>query len=94
MTGSTPANNKNPPSPPFTKGGLGGFEIYFLTKRLIRLLPRIITKIKNRVTDISSVFYNSDVLIRGGWEFRWAVGRDGCAGEGSDPVSRHRNEEI
>jgi len=24
MTGSTPANNENPPSPPFSKGGLGG----------------------------------------------------------------------
>jgi len=32
MTGSTPANNENPPSPPFCKGGLGGFESYFLTK--------------------------------------------------------------
>ena len=33
MTGSTPANNENPPSPPFSKGGLGGFESYFLTKQ-------------------------------------------------------------
>jgi len=25
----------NPPSPPFSKGGLGGFESYFLSNRLI-----------------------------------------------------------
>ncbi len=31
MTGSTPLNDENPPSPPFSKGGLGGFEIYSLT---------------------------------------------------------------
>jgi hypothetical protein len=31
MTGSTPANNENPPLPPFNKGGLGGFESHFLT---------------------------------------------------------------
>jgi hypothetical protein len=24
MTGSTPAKDENPPSPPFSKGGLGG----------------------------------------------------------------------
>src|SRR4030042_1396464 len=32
MTGPSPSNNGNPPSPPFSKGGLGGFETYFLCK--------------------------------------------------------------
>jgi hypothetical protein len=27
-----PRMDENPPSPPFSKGGLGGFESYFLTK--------------------------------------------------------------
>jgi len=30
MTRATPADHENPPSPPFAKGGLGGFESYFL----------------------------------------------------------------
>ena len=34
MTGVSLSNEKiaNPPSPPFRKGGLGGFESYFLNK--------------------------------------------------------------
>jgi hypothetical protein len=32
MTGFIPVNDENPPLPPFRKGGLGGFEIYSLTK--------------------------------------------------------------
>jgi hypothetical protein len=31
MTDTSPANRENPPPPPFVKGGLGGFEDYFLT---------------------------------------------------------------
>jgi hypothetical protein len=27
-----PRMDENPPSPPFSKGGLGGFKTYFLTK--------------------------------------------------------------
>ncbi len=31
---------------------------------MIRLLPRIITGIKTRMTNISSVFYTNDILVR------------------------------
>jgi hypothetical protein len=27
---TSPSNNENPPSPPLSKGGMGGFGIYFL----------------------------------------------------------------
>jgi len=35
-----PRMDENPPSPPFSKGGLGGFQGYFLTKPESRRRPR------------------------------------------------------
>ena len=57
-----PRMDENPPSPPFSKGGLGGFESYFLTKPesgYFKHLKILWTPVSTGVT----IFYEN-ILIR------------------------------
>ena len=38
MIRATPANHENPPSPPFSKGGMGEFESYFIHNLFLGVL--------------------------------------------------------
>ena len=82
MTGWTPVNDANPPSPPFSKGGLGGFGSHFLTNSYLAIIllfmPYDLLIRGGRIFEpLAKSFRKADIAIAGGRVSRLAPSLEG-----------------